>query len=151
VKARHGNAGAARPHKEKSERTGTLAAQTYPNILVHCVFSTKNRFNTIPDDLRGELSMYFVGIGKGQNIPVLCAGGNTESCSLNDCTSGDRAVSKGDSSIEANSSRWLGEHGLDFAWQEGYGHSASVRRTPMALRNCIDHQDEHHSQSFVWG
>ena len=47
----------------------------YPNILVHCVFSTKNRLDSIPDDLREKLSMYFVGIGKGHNIPVLCAGG----------------------------------------------------------------------------
>jgi len=50
-------------------------AHTYPNILIHCVFSTKNRLNSIPEELRETLSMYLVGIGKGHNIPVLCAGG----------------------------------------------------------------------------
>ena len=57
-------------------------AHTYPNVLVHCIFSTKNRSNSIPDDLREKLSMYFVGIGKGHDIPVLCAGGTANHAHL---------------------------------------------------------------------
>jgi putative transposase len=57
-------------------------AHTYPNVLVHCIFSTKNRSNSIPDDLREKLSMYFAGIGKGHDIPVLCAGGTANHAHL---------------------------------------------------------------------
>src|SRR5215831_11843785 len=110
--------GATRPqyglNKEESGKDGMFVAHTYPNFLVHCVFSTKNRFHTIPDDVRGKLSMYFVGIGKGHSIPALRAGRHTQSCSFNDCTSRDRAVGKADSSLESEFLRWLGEHGLDF-------------------------------------
>ena len=57
-------------------------AHTFPNVLVHCIFSTKNRSNSIPDDLREKLSTYFVGIGKGHDIPTLCAGGTANHAHL---------------------------------------------------------------------
>jgi REP element-mobilizing transposase RayT len=57
-------------------------AHTYPNALVHCIFSTKNRSNSIPDALRETLSMYFVGIGKGHDMPVLRAGGTANHAHL---------------------------------------------------------------------
>ena len=50
-------------------------AHTYPNILVHCVFSTKERRNLIPNELCQKLPAYLVGIGKNHAIPVLAAGG----------------------------------------------------------------------------
>jgi putative transposase len=57
-------------------------AHTYPNILIHCIFSTKNRRNSIPDELLETLRMYFVGIGKSHDIPVLCAGGTANHAHL---------------------------------------------------------------------
>jgi REP element-mobilizing transposase RayT len=57
-------------------------AHTYPNVLVHCIFSTKSRSNSIPHDLREKLSTYFVGIGKGHDTPVLCAGGTANHAHL---------------------------------------------------------------------
>jgi NAD(P)H-dependent flavin oxidoreductase YrpB (nitropropane dioxygenase family) len=50
-------------------------AHKYPNVLVRCVFSTKNREELIPDELRPRLWKYFAGIGNNHNIPVLSAGG----------------------------------------------------------------------------
>jgi putative transposase len=63
------------------EGDGTMA-HTYPNVLIQCVFSTKNRQNSIPEELRERLSMYFVGIGKGHDILVLCAGGTANHAHL---------------------------------------------------------------------
>ena len=57
-------------------------AHTYPNVLIHCIFSTKLRRSSIPDDLRERLSMYFVGIGKSHDISVLCAGGTANHAHL---------------------------------------------------------------------
>jgi REP element-mobilizing transposase RayT len=57
-------------------------AHTYLNVLIHCVFSTKLRRNSIPDDLREKLAMYFVGIGKSHDIRVLCAGGTANHAHL---------------------------------------------------------------------
>jgi putative transposase len=99
-------------------------AHTYPNVLIHCVFSTKQRRASIPDELREKLSMYFVGIGKGHDIPVLCAGGTANHAHLLFVLPATMPLAKAIQVLKANSSRWLGEHGFDFAWQEGYGLSA---------------------------
>jgi hypothetical protein len=50
-------------------------AHKYPNILIHCVFSTKGREDLIPDEMLPRLWKYFVGIGRNHGIPVLAAGG----------------------------------------------------------------------------
>ena len=96
-------------------------AHTYPNVLVHCVFSTKLRRDSIPADLHEKLSMYFVGIGKRHDILVLCAGGTANHAHLLIVLPASMPLAKAMQVLKANSSRWLGEHGFDFAWQGPVG------------------------------
>jgi len=121
-------------------------AHTYPNVLVHCIFSTKNRRDLIPDELREKLPMYFVGIGKGQNIPVLCAGGTANHVHLLIALPASVPLAKAMQVLKANSSRWLGEHGFDFAWQEGYGAFSVSSSNVEPVRQYIEHQAEHHAK-----
>ncbi len=53
-------------------------------------------------------------------------------------------VAKAVQVLKANSSRWLREHGLDFAWQEGYGAFSVSSSNKDAVKNYIEHQAEHH-------
>ena len=56
------------------------------------------------------------------------------------------AVSKAVATIKANSSRWAGEKGHKFAWQEGYGaFSVSASVIPDVIR-YIRNQEEHHKK-----
>ena len=146
VKARHGSAGKAREMRNESCKDDTLMAHTYPNVLVHCMFSAKNRANSIPEDLREKLSMYFVGIGKGHGIPVLCAGGTANHGHLLIALPVTVPLAKAIQVLKANSSRWLGEHGFDFAWQEGYGAFSVSASNAGAVRHYIEHQAEHHAK-----
>jgi putative transposase len=82
-------------------------AHTYPNLLVHCIFSTKERRNTIPDELRENLARYFVGIGKGHDILVLCAGGTANHAHLLIALPATMPLAKAVQVLKANSSRWL--------------------------------------------
>jgi putative transposase len=50
----------------------------------------------------------------------------------------DMPIAKAIQVLKANSSRWLREHGIDFAWQEGYGAFS------VAVKHYIEHQAEHH-------
>jgi putative transposase len=121
-------------------------AHTYSNVLIHCVFSTKLRREPIPADLREKLSMYFVGIGKSHDISVLCAGGTANHAHLLIALPATVPLAKAIQVLKANSSRWLGEHGFDFAWQEGYGaFSVSASNVEM-VRHYIEHQPEHHAK-----
>jgi hypothetical protein len=44
-------------------------AHKYPNILIHCVFSTKERKDLIPAEMIPQLGKYFAGIGRNHGIP----------------------------------------------------------------------------------
>ena len=48
---------------------------SYSNVLVHVVFSTKNRAKIIPPDRQEELWRYMVGIGKNLKVNVIAIGG----------------------------------------------------------------------------
>lgn len=121
-------------------------AHTYPNVLIHCVFSTKNRQNSIPDDLREQLPMYLVGIGKGHDLPVLCAGGTANHVHVLIALPATMPLAKAVQVLKANSSRWLSEHGFDFAWQEGYGAFSVSTSNLDTVRQYIQHQAEHHAK-----
>ena|SRR6201998_1405638 len=120
-------------------------AHTYPNVLIHCIFSTKNRQNSIPDELHEKLGMYFVGIGKAHDIPVLCAGGPANHAHLLIALPAAMPLAKAIQVLKATSSRWLGEHGFGFAWQEGYGAFSVSASNVAAVRHYIEHQREHHA------
>lgn len=119
-------------------------AHTYPNVLVHCIFSTKGRKNSIPDELHEKLSMYFVGIGRAHDIPVLCAGGTANHAHLMIALPATIPLAKAIQVLKGNSSRWLSEHGFDFAWQEGYGAFSVSASNRDAVRHYIENQAEHH-------
>lgn len=121
-------------------------AHTYPNVLVHCIFSTKQRTNSIPPELQEKLEMYFVGIGKGHGIPVLCAGGTSNHAHVLLALPPTVPLAKAVQVLKANSSRWLGEHGFDFSWQEGYGAFSVSASQADVVRNYIANQAEHHAK-----
>ena len=112
-------------------------AHKYPNVLIHCVFSTKERKNTIPQPLLPTLFNYLNGIGRNVRVPVLVAGGTANHLHMLIALPSDVPLAKAIQIFKANSSRWLGEQGINFAWQEGYGAfsvSASNREIVQKYR-----------------
>ncbi len=115
-------------------------AHKYPNVLIHFVFSTKERRALIADELQSKLWKYFIGIGTNHKIPVLAAGGIANHAHLLLALPSDVTIAKAIQVMKANSSRWIGEHGIEFAWQEGYG-AFSVS---ASNKDAIVHYIEHH-------
>ena len=120
-------------------------AHRYPNILIHCVFSTKERRNLIPQEILPRLWSYFAGIGRNHGVHVLAAGGIANHMHLLIVLPPDMAAAKAVQVLKANSSRWLREHGVDFSWQEGYGAFSVSSPNKHAVIDYIEHQAEHHS------
>jgi len=120
-------------------------AHTYPNVLIHLVFSTKERRDLIPPQLQASLWHYLAGIGRNHKIPVLSAGGTINHVHLLIALPSTTTVANAVQILKANSSRWLGEHGIVFAWQEGYGAFSVSASHAATVRNYIDHQAEHHA------
>jgi REP element-mobilizing transposase RayT len=116
------------------------------NVLVHLVFGTKSREESIPAKLVEKLWSYLSGIGRNVGIPVLIAGGITDHVHILAVLPTETSIAKAVQVFKANSSRWIREQGHTFQWQEGYGAfsvSASNRNT---VARYIAHQAEHHAK-----
>ncbi|MGO9209007.1 MAG: IS200/IS605 family transposase [Terriglobales bacterium] len=121
-------------------------AHKFANVLVHVVFSTKERRNLIPPEFQCKLWRYIEGIGVNCRIPVLAVGGMPNHIHILIALPSDISVAKAVQSFKANSSRWMGEHGLKFAWQEGYGAFSVSASNLRTVKDYIKHQPEHHAK-----
>lgn len=119
-------------------------SHSYPNLLVHCVFSTKERRDAIPEELRDKLWKYLAAIGKSHKLPVLEAGGTANHVHLLLALPADAPLSRAMQTLKANSSRWMGDHGVDFWWQQVYGAFSVSASNADRVRDYIRHQAEHH-------
>ena len=120
-------------------------AHKFANILVHVVFSTKERRNLIPPELENKLWRYIDGIGANCRIPVLAVGGMPNHVHILIALPSDIPVAKAVQTFKANSSRWIGEHNINFAWQEGYGAFSVSASNRGAVKDYIKRQPEHHA------
>jgi putative transposase len=50
--------------------------------------------------------------------------------------------------LKANSSRWIGTHGFDFAWQEGYGAFSVNASNLGAVKQYIEQREHRAKHSF---
>jgi putative transposase len=106
-------------------------AHKYPNVLIHCVFSTRNREDLIPDELRLRLWKYFAGIGKNHNIPVLCAGGVANHAHLLIALPSDISLAKAMQVLKANSFAGSENMGSNLHGKKDTAHSVSVAQTQL--------------------
>ena len=120
-------------------------AHKYPNVLIHLVFSTKQRRNLIPENLLPKLFAYLNGIGANIHVPVIVAGGTQNHLHMLIALPSDITLAKAIQTFKANSSRWIAEHRIDFAWQEGYGAFSVSTSNRDAVCRYIAHQAEHHA------
>lgn len=119
-------------------------SHTHASVLVHCVFSTKQRANLIrhPE----ALWRYLAVVARDKKIALLAAGGTANHVHLLLAVPPVLPLATALRELKAHSSRWMREHGQRFAWQEGYGAfsvSQSQRRTVM---DYIAAQQAHHAK-----
>jgi putative transposase len=117
---------------------------TYSSLLVHCVFSTKERMNLIREPQ--TLWRYFHGIARGKNIPLVAASGTANHVHLLLDLPPTLQLAQALQHLKGNSSHWLnGEH-PPFAWQQGYGAFAIGESQRQTVIHYIAGQAEHHKK-----
>jgi len=120
-------------------------SHTYTNVVVHYVFSTKERRKQIPSALQGDLWSYMAGIAKQNGMKAIAIGGADDHCHALIALPADKDVAKTAQLIKGGSSKWFREkHVNDFSWQQGYG-AFSVSASQMEKTvNYIANQERHH-------
>jgi REP element-mobilizing transposase RayT len=119
--------------------------QSLSNILIHLIFSTKNRNPLIRPELRDELQAYLGGVLANMSCPVLVLGGVEDHMHILFQLSRTLSMAKVVEEVKTSSSRWLKTKGInDFYWQTGYGAFSIGRSEVGAVSNYIRTQEEHH-------
>ena len=119
-------------------------SHSYSNNVVHCVFSTRNRIDLIPEQKQELLYAYLYGIAKNLRIEMLAAGGTRNHVHILVALPAAKSLSDSVRDLKANSSGWMKENGDDFGWQEGFGaFSVSASQIPV-VKTYIRNQLEHH-------
>jgi len=125
-------------------------ANTYASLIVHAIFSTKNRQNFIHRDIEARVWAYMGGMARENNFKVLCIGGIENHVHLLLSLPPDLPVSKAVQLIKGGSSAWVKEAfpkipGLGhFAWQDGYAAFSVSKSQVEEVRKYIEGQREHH-------
>jgi REP element-mobilizing transposase RayT len=119
-------------------------AHTYNANFVHCIFGTKDRKGTIPKELQEKLWAYLLGIANNLHIKTLAVGGTANHVHLLLGLPPTMTVAEAVQKLKANSSRWLGDQGLSFQWQEGYGAFSVSPSLLDTVQAYIRNQEEHH-------
>ena len=127
--------------------------QSLSNVLIHIVFSTKNRDRLIAPEIEQELYSYLATICKSHDCPALKIGGAEDHVHLLSRLSRTITISKLIEQVKKGSSKWIKTKGTKFAkffWQNGYGAFSIGASQIPALRQYIENQKTHHQrQSFM--
>lgn len=127
-------------------------SHTYASVLAHCVFSTKGRRDLIHDPI--ALWHYLALVARDKRLLLMAAGGTKNHVHLLLAVPPALCLATALRDLKAHSSRWIGEHGHRFAWQEGYGPFSVSQSQRQVVIDYIDRQEEHHrkgtfEQEFV--
>lgn len=123
--------------------------QSLAKILVHAVFSTKNRENLIHPDIENELYPYIHGILENKGSKLITANGTSNHIHLLFSLGKPLGYSSLIGEIKRSTSIWIKEKGTDFRdfyWQEGYGIFSIYQREVNVVSEYIRRQKEHHKE-----
>lgn len=119
--------------------------QSLATVLVHAVFSTKDRTPWITPEIRQELHPYLVGVLQNIGCPSIQTGGVEDHVHILFRMSRTITLSQVIEKVKTSSSKWVKTKGLpNFAWQAGYGAFSVGPGEADRIIAYIKGQAEHH-------
>jgi putative transposase len=122
--------------------------QSLANVLVHIVFSTRERRALLQnDDLRIEMHRYLAGVCKNLECPAVIVGGATDHVHLLASQSRTIALAEWVKEMKRASSLWAktkSPHWELFQWQADYGAFSVSQSQKGRVEQYIQSQLEHH-------
>ena len=122
-------------------------AQSLSNILLHLIFSTKDRTPWIEEEIREKTHAFIAGVVRQCDCEAYRVGGVADHVHVAVRLSRTLSVAKLVQEIKTASSKWLKTQGLsftDFSWQKGYGVFSVGMSQKENLLHYIENQKEHH-------
>lgn len=124
-------------------------AGTYSQVLLHVVFSTKNRQRWIAPEVAERLYPYLGGIIRAEEGVLYSIGGIEDHVHLYLRWRPDGAISDLLRTVKSRSSKWMHDTFAalrGFAWQEGYGVFTVSKSQEETVKTYIARQVRHHKK-----
>jgi REP element-mobilizing transposase RayT len=125
-------------------------ATTLTRILIHFIFSTKNRTPIITPQIEPRLHAYMRGISQNHDSPVLAMNGMPDHIHMLISISKNIAAADLMEDVKKDSSKWIKREGREFAgfrWQEGYAGFSIGESAVEQVRRYIANQKKHHRRT----
>jgi REP element-mobilizing transposase RayT len=121
--------------------------QSLSSILIHLIFSTKNREPFLTPEIEVQLFPYMASIFKAMKSPALTINGTPDH--IHTLFSLSRVVAIADlvEEVKSETSKWIKTKGREFRnfyWQNGYGAFSIGQSQVPTLKRYIGRQKEHH-------
>jgi putative transposase len=122
--------------------------QSLTQVILHVVFSTKDRRPLIRDEFINELHAYLATLIRERGGECYRAGGVDDHVHIAILLPRTESLADLVGHIKRNSSKWIhNQKGVDdFAWQAGYGAFSVSPQHLSKLTYYIDGQKEHHQK-----
>jgi len=122
-------------------------SHTAGNVILHLIFSTKDREPLITPEIRNDLFAYLGGIIRELKGTALIVNGTSDHVHLLVRIRPVHAVAQIARLVKANSSKWVHEKwNTRFAWQTGYGAFSVSESNVSVVSQYIAEQEEHHKK-----
>src|SRR5215216_3762880 len=121
--------------------------QSLSSILIHLVFSTKNREPYITTEIEPELHAYLAAVFRECHSPALTINGTANHIHSLFTLSRTVSVAEIVEEVKKRSSKWAKTKGgahRNFQWQTGYGAFSVSQSNVAAVKKYIAGQKEHH-------
>lgn len=122
-------------------------SQSLSKVLLHIVFSTKNRTPWIKDALRPKIHAYIAQICRNEGSEAYRVGGIEDHIHIACTLSRTLTISKLLEEVKRSSSAWIKQQDSackEFSWQAGYGVFSLGQSQLPSLIAYIDKQVQHH-------
>ncbi|MGB9457980.1 MAG: IS200/IS605 family transposase [Bryobacteraceae bacterium] len=127
-------------------------AHSFASLLIHAIFSTKNRVPDLSPEIAGRLFPYMAGIVRKRNGVPMIINGPADHVHLLVSVPTNESVAELLKAVKANSSRWIHEQfpaQKGFGWQAGYAaFSVSGSRAADVTKYIAEQQEHHRRVSF---
>jgi REP element-mobilizing transposase RayT len=126
--------------------------QSLSLILIHIIFSTKDRAQLIDSSIRPQLHAYLATVSRNAGCECFRVGGTADhvhlAISLNRTTTAADMVS----TLKTSSTKWLKSQppiSRHFCWQRGYGvFSVSPNHLDVLCHYIANQEEHHHNATF---
>ena len=121
--------------------------QSLSFLLIHLVFSTKDRAPVLDPTIRPALHAYLSTVARNADCECYRVGGVADHVHLAIRLARTVTTAQLIEDLKTSSSKWLKTQApalVGFAWQRGYGAFSVGPSDLQALLHYIDNQEEHH-------